>query len=214
LVSVRVDAQRRIYSLEPDGLREVERLGLHERHNAICVAPSFSQLPWYADHPTDDKVRQESHFIRAVLPEVDKILDLQVDSADRYLLGFSKSGWGAWSLLLRNPTLFKRAAAWDAPMNMERYGKFGSAPIFGTQENFLNYHVPTLLEQKAAELRKTNRLVLTGYDGFRKHHEAVHAIITKQRIQCDYRDGPRRKHRWDSDWLPEAFELLLRGSAK
>ena len=37
----------------------------------------------------------------------------------RALLGFSKSGWGAWTLLLRHPDMFGRAAAWDAPMTME-----------------------------------------------------------------------------------------------
>ena len=31
------------------------------------------------------------------------------------LLGFSKSGWGSFSLLLRNEKVFTRAALWDAP---------------------------------------------------------------------------------------------------
>lgn len=192
-----------------NGLREIEKLNLHNKHNVVCVAPTFSQLPWYADHPTDPKVRQESHLIRAVLPFVDKQLKLANNQPRRFLLGFSKSGWGAWSLLLRNPKLFERAAAWDAPLNMDRYGHFGSGPIFGTQENFLKYHVPGLIRQQAGELRKSNRLVLTGYGGFREHHEAINREMTKLKIRYEYRDGPRRKHHWDSGWLPEAFELLL-----
>ena len=36
-----------------DGLLEVKKLGLHNKYQAIFVAPTFSHLPWYADHPTN-----------------------------------------------------------------------------------------------------------------------------------------------------------------
>src|SRR4051812_32963231 len=42
-----------------DGLSEVQRHQLHNQHEAIFVAPSFANLPWYADHPTDPRIRQE-----------------------------------------------------------------------------------------------------------------------------------------------------------
>ncbi len=32
-----------------DGLREVKKLGLHERYGRICVQPTVSRLPLYAD---------------------------------------------------------------------------------------------------------------------------------------------------------------------
>ena len=192
-----------------DGLDEVEKLGLHNKHRVICIAPTFSQLPWFADHPTDPQVRQESHLLKVVLPFIDERYTSKSETSSRYLFGFSKSGWGAWSLLLRNPELFARAAAWDAPMEMKR-PQYGSQPIFGTQDNFLKYRVPNLLEQRTKELSSENRLVLTGYAGnFRKDHQAVHKMMEARGIQHDYRDGPQRKHRWDSDWLSEAFELLL-----
>ena len=47
-----------------DGLIEVRKLDLHNKHEAIFVAPTFSHLPWYADHPTDPEIRQET-----LLPE-------------------------------------------------------------------------------------------------------------------------------------------------
>ena len=47
-----------------DGLLEVRRHDLHNKFQAIFVAPTFSHLPWYADHPTDPEIRQET-----LLPE-------------------------------------------------------------------------------------------------------------------------------------------------
>jgi hypothetical protein len=56
------------------------------------------------------------------------------------LLGFSKSGWGAlFSLLLRHPDVFGKAAAWDAPLVMDSPGRHGNGDIFGTPENFEKY---------------------------------------------------------------------------
>ena len=128
-----------------DGLAEVKRLDLHNKHGLICVAPTFAHLPWYADHPTDKTIRQESYFVKVVVPFIDRTYQLDekrrmdassvriqahadgrgvhptpVNKESRWLLGFSKSGWGAWSLLARNPDLFGRAAAWDAPLDMPR----------------------------------------------------------------------------------------------
>src|SRR4051812_36973954 len=34
-----------------DGLKEVQSRNLHNEFTAVFVAPTFSQLPWYADHP-------------------------------------------------------------------------------------------------------------------------------------------------------------------
>lgn len=72
-----------------DGLLEIQKLGLHNKHRAIFVAPTFSALPWYADHPTDAKLRQETYFVKVVVPFIDKTYPHD----GRYLLGFSKSGW-------------------------------------------------------------------------------------------------------------------------
>ena len=124
-------------------------------------------------------------------------------------VGFSKSGWGAFSLLLRHPDLFGKAAAWDAPLMMEQPNRFGMGDIFGTQENFEKYQIAKLLEQQADKLQKGERLVLLGYGNFRDHHEKAHALMTKLKIDHRYQDGPARKHEWGSGWLPEAVECLL-----
>ena len=60
---------------------------------------------------------------------------------NRLLLGFSTSGYGAFSLFLRHPGLFAKAAAWDAPLGMTTHNRYGAAETYGTQENFNKYSV-------------------------------------------------------------------------
>lgn len=193
-----------------DGLREVERRGLPDALQAIFVAPTFSQLPWYADHPSNPQVRQETHLLKVVLPHVESRYPARTDRAGRLLLGFSKSGWGAFSLLLRHPDLFGKAAAWDAPLMMDAPGRFGSGAIFGTAENFEAYRVASLLDRRAPALRNHTRLILLGYGNFRNDHERAHALMETLNIPHVYRDGPKRDHVWESGWVPEAASLLLR----
>ncbi len=191
-----------------NGLREVQRHDLHNKHELICVAPTFSHLPWYADHPTDKTIRQESYLLKDVLPLIERTYPTVKGREGRLLVGFSKSGCGAWSLLLRHPDVFSRAAAWDAPLMMDAPGKYGSGPIFGTAENFEKHHIESLLKSRGPTLGKNPRLVLTGYDAFREHHVTTHQLMSDLDIPHVYRDGPFRKHTWHSGWLAEAIQLL------
>lgn len=192
-----------------DGLVEVLRHGLHDKHGLICVSPTFSHLPWYADHPDDAEIRQETYLLKVVLPAVERTYPALAERRGRLLVGFSKSGWGAFSLLLRHPDVFARAAAWDAPLAMARPNRFGMGPIFGTQENFERYRITALLEQRAAELAaRPPRLAHFNYGNFRDQHEQVEALLGRLEIPHLYRDGPRRKHNWNSNWLPAAVEFL------
>jgi S-formylglutathione hydrolase FrmB len=192
-----------------DGLLEIKRNDLHNNRRAIFVAPTFSHLPWYADHPTDPGIRQETYLLEVVVPLIDRTYPVVAAAKGRYLLGFSKSGWGAWSLLLRHPEAFDKAAAWDAPLMMDRLGLYGSSGIFGTQKNFDRRRIETLLRDRADQLQGNPRLALAGYGNFREHHQRAHQLLLELKIPHIYRDGPARKHDWHSGWVAEAVELLL-----
>lgn len=196
-----------------DGLREVQRLGLHDKYGLICVMPTFARTPWYADHPTSEKIRQESYLLEEVLPLVERNYQVVKEREDRLLLGFSKSGWGAFSLLLRHPTVFGKAAAWDAPLDLNVPGKYGSGEIFGTRDNFQKYEITRLLKERAGRLGKDKRLILLGYGNFRSAHQAAHALMEQLRIEHEYRDGPSRRHDWRSGWEAEAVGFLVEPGA-
>lgn len=193
-----------------DGLLEAKRLALHNRFQAIFAAPTFTHLPWYADHPTDARIRQETYFVREIVPAVERLYPVATEARDRLLLGFSKSGWGAFSLLLRHSDTFGRAAAWDAPLTKDQPDQYGMEGIFASQENFEKYWITTLLERNANLLQQEPRLILTGYGNFRQHHAQAHDLMTRLGIRHEYRDGPPRAHDWHSGWVEEAVRLLLK----
>ena len=192
-----------------DGMLEVKKADLPDKYGLICVEPLFSELPWYADHPTNAKIRQESYVVKVVVPFIDQTYPTLAKAEGRLLVGFSKSGWGAFSLLLRHLELFGKAAAWDAPLMMDRPGKYGSGDIFATQVNFDKYRLSTLLEKQAAALHEPVRLINFGYGNFREEHQSAHMLMDQLKIAHDYRDGPKREHSWHSGWLPEAVQMLV-----
>ena len=203
-----------------DGLPEVRRLDLHNKHQLICVAPTFSALPWYADHPTDPALRQETYFVDVVTPAVYQLYPIEPSPEHCLLLGFSKSGYGAWSLLLRHPDLYGRAAAWDAPVDMDQPNRYGMQGVYGAQENFERYRLKTLLERRAdllkedANRNRAPRLALFGYGNFRDQHIAIHERLVALNIPHEYRDGPKREHVWESGWIAEAVEWLVSPSRR
>ena len=193
-----------------DPAAEVRRIDLANRYNLVVAIPTFSELPWYADHPTDKRLRQESYLLDDVLPLLDRHHGTQSSAGTTMVVGFSKSGWGSWSLLLRHPSIFARAAAWDAPLMQRKPDKYGMGPIFGNQGNFNRYLISDLVKRQAKLLRGHKRLVLTGYfQSFRAHHVAMHRLLTELEVPHTYRDGPKRDHHWESGWLDEAVGLLL-----
>jgi len=192
-----------------DGLREIARQDLANRWQALFVAPSFAQLPWYADHPTRPDVRQESHFVRGVVPWVERTYPAQTERAGRLLLGFSKSGWGAWSLLLRHAELFERAVAWDAPLLLDHPGPYGSGEIFGTAENFAKYELLPRLKRWDREQNEARRLILPGHANFRREHRELHRQLTDWRIPHQFIDTGPETHDWHSGWVEPAVRQLL-----
>lgn len=194
-----------------DGIRAARDADLPNRLQIICVMPTFSDLPWYCDHASDTKLKQESYFLDAVLPFVEKTYPVKPTPSGRLLIGFSKSGWGAFSLLLRHPDRFGRAAAWDAPLMSERPDRFGMGPIFGTEENFKLYRLTSLIQQPIPQPDSEPRLLHFGYGNFREEHRQFEQLLLAGGIPHVFHDGPRRDHTWESGWLPEAAQCLCRG---
>lgn len=191
-----------------NAMLEVQKADLHGRHNLICVYPTFSHLPWYCDHPTDSGLRQETYLLKTVVPFVDRTYPTVADASGRLLVGFSKSGWGAFSLLLRHPKTFGRAAVWDAPLMVAKPNQYGMGPIFGHQQNFEKYRISSLLKESASLLNGETRFALLGFGNFREHHQSAHSLMEGLGISHVYRDGPKREHCWGSGWLGEAISIL------
>lgn len=188
-----------------DPIRAARAAGLADPHGFVALFPTFSDLPWYCDHAAEPLLRQESYVLKVLVPLAARLYPH--DARRRALVGFSKSGYGAFTLLLRNPQTFAAAAAWDAPMMMAT-PLFGMDKIAGTAETFERYRIPRLLRERAEALRGAKRLALFGYGNFRRDTQEAHALLAQLGIPHDYADGPQRKHHWESGWLEPAAKAL------
>jgi len=191
------------------GIVEARRTNVHNRFGLFCVAPAFGDWPWYADHPTDPALQQERYLLEVVLPLVEARHPVLRQPGGRLLVGFSKSGWGAWSLVLRHPDVFGRAAAWDAPLMEQTPDRFNMASVFGTQANFERYRITDLLQRRADLLcAGPPRLVLAGHGNFAAHTEQMHRRLDALRIPHRYDNRTRRTHDWHSGWFAETVRYL------
>lgn len=186
-----------------DGLAEVHRLGLHERLGVAAVAPDFAQLPWYANHPDDPARQDERYLTEDLLPLLDHLVP---GAGRRLLLGFSKSGWGALSLLLRHPRLFTAACVWDAPLMQERPDRFQMEGAFVSQRNFERYRIASLLADRAAEFRgEQPRIHLLGAANFAGQMREAHLLMTALGVAHSHREADLEEHTWHSGWMADVL---------
>jgi len=194
-----------------DGLVTVKSLGVVQSSGAIFVAPSFSDTPWFADNATNPQLRQESYFRDVVVPFVESQYAVIAAPEGRLLLGFSKSGYGAFTLLLRNPDFFGRAYAWDAPLAMSSpNGAWDFPKILGTPANFENYRVIGLINRQAQYFQnQPPRLFMTGYHNYLADMQTADRALTAKLIPHVFQIGTNRAHVWNSGWVTEGINLLL-----
>jgi len=205
------------------GLLECFRdLDLQNRFDVILATMSFEKMPWYGDHPTDPRLRQESYIVSFVVPFVESHYSTLGNSTGRLLIGFSKSGWGAFSLILRHPDFFNCAAAWDSPFMMHEF-HFETEPIFGTLAHFARYLPDILVHEQRESFRDRPRFVLAGEDKFGPLFSAktggsatteMHELMKREGVAHIYRPDLHVKHGWDKAWIEPVFKELMSLAAK
>ncbi len=198
-----------------DGLIEAKKANLSNKYGIICVRPCFSSIPWYGDHATNPKIRHESYLLKLLVPLIDSLYPTQANAEGRWLLGFSKSGWGAFTLLMRNPDIFGYAAAWDVPFMLDgedsskNWGPMGLQVNFGTKEK-MQQSLPTKLAEKhSAWLSEKIRLVVGVGKFWESQSIGYHNYLNELKIPHVYRPDLVFKHRWDTGWFTPLVEDLI-----
>lgn len=216
------DTSRRIVYLLPstpelshrsgDGMDEVLRQNLHNRHQMVFVAPSYSDWPWMTDLPDQPMFQQLMFFLEEIVPFVDSLYP----SSPRLVIGYSKGGSAALQILLRHPELFTAAAAFDSPLMKTVPDQWEMPYFWPNPEHFEGFSIPHLLHGRGSNLGDCPRIALFGYGNFGKdapdwshdHLSEAHDLLGELGIPHVYRNDQPRAHRWDSGWLPEAIATL------
>ena len=199
-----------------DGLEELRALNVHNDYHAHIIAPSFKTVPWYADHDSDPERRYESFLVNDLVPWVQANLSV-TGQEEHWLIGFSKSGFGAVTLLFRNPTVFNAAVAWDFPADQADTSVWDMLDNYGTDTNFQNGYRLTdaWIAAHQGPFQTARRLWLSyddatyfGYPTFLDEVSAFAARLQAQGVQFMRTGGATRPHSWASGWLSEAVTGL------
>jgi enterochelin esterase-like enzyme len=192
-------------------------------YDVIVVTMTFEKQPWFGDHATDPAVRQASYMKEYVVPFVEEKFSTLGTPAGRLLLGFSKSGWGAISLILHDPDYWGFAASWDAPLMFDRM-HYGMKDVYGSQEQLDRWRPDLLAQRNAAAFKDRTRLVIAGEDlwgtlvpspGGGTHTTDFHELLDRQGIRHAYLPELRCKHRWAEEWIhPVVKELMNLGATE
>jgi S-formylglutathione hydrolase FrmB len=192
---------------------EAQKNSLQNRFGAIFVAPAYDTVPWFGDNPLRPEIRQNSYITDVVVPFVDKEFSTQAEKG-RYLIGFSKSGLGAWSLFLMHLDQFTGVAIFDSYQGQptqQQWNTWGFADTYGTRENFDLYDPLILLEKQRAALQKDpcRITILGGGPGARVGVDLYRAKLADMKIPYVYIQGADMPHTWTSGWLPMAAAAML-----
>jgi S-formylglutathione hydrolase FrmB len=197
------------------GMAEAKKADIANKYGVICVCPTFNKAaPWYGNHATNPALRQEDYMVRALVPFIDAHFPTRADKEGRWLIGFSKSAWGAYTLLFRHPEIFGYAAGWDAPFmidgSAEDWGPMGLSANFGTKDAMLKNLPTKLAAENASWLKLRPRLVLGLGIFWAGQTKAIHAHLETLGIPHVYRPDVAFPHRWDTGWFPPLVEELAR----
>ena len=132
------------------------------------------------------------------------------------LFGRIRSRGGSDVLAAAASGYFGRAAGWDIGIRVD------SGPIeesdraeriareWGTVENFDKYRISSLIRSRGRELGGEARLFYYNVEGTRGPGGAViHQLLVESGVPHRYLYEPKREHRWNSGWLPEAIQFLV-----
>lgn len=200
---------RDITFLFGDGFNEFARHDLHNQYGVVMVAPTFTDIPWYGNHVSNPRVQQERYMMEDIVPLVDSLYPRA--RAKRLLLGFSKSGLGAFTLLMRNMPVFHAAAAWDAPLMLNQFvGGLQMDEVYATEENFRrNFSLRAVLDRSAAQLRDGGtRLALLGHSVYGGDTRDANELLRSYSVPRYFDNETPLPHTWDSGWLPPAMSYL------
>jgi hypothetical protein len=118
-----------------------------------------------------------------------------------FLLGFSKSGWGAMNLLLQHPQGIDGMLIWDAPLSTDWNEKWGMRESFGDKEHFTaHYMLPEILKTHYSNA-KDKKIVIAGYDLFENESRAFVRLLREYDIPVIHDSTMSYQHRWNREWI-------------
>jgi hypothetical protein len=198
-----------------DGLGAVKATGAHNTYDCILVRTKFSgsiaATPWYGNRGND--THQHNKHMACLRLFMQEKFNTSTSREYHRALGFSKSGWGAMSLMLRDQ-LFGYLAAWDVPWTLTYGGTdYGQAAYFGSQAQYQLFNPQDIFDSYLPSVNDKARIVLAGSATFDADTVNMEAFLNTRSIPHTYvrnvLGGGGADHNWGTGWLPSVLAALF-----
>lgn len=146
-------------------------------------------------------------YNRAVRAEaIDQIRSWRV--APLVLIGFSKSGLGAWNIARAIPERVAATIIFDGPVARQVLPPWGAAPFYADDAAWQrDLPLNTLAEFQAA-VPAPHRLVLISGRSFHQEMETLSLALGSAAVQHTFLPRPTMEHHWNAGWIEEGLNRL------
>lgn len=185
-----------------------------DRFNCLIVCPDGGRTTLYFNNPLDSSYRFESHFIRELIPYIDKSYPTAKDRRYRAVAGLSMGGFGALFMASHYPELFAAAGSMSGALMVDPIAKSIIArsgdKTVDTSCCQINWNRLKDFNTADTTLKETIALALEcGTDDYLlMANRAAHKRLTEMKIAHDYTERPGR-HNWDYWQNAIDFQILF-----
>ena len=185
-----------------------------DRFNCLIVCPDGGRTTLYFNNPLDSSYRFESHFIKELIPYIDKTYPTAKDRRYRAVAGLSMGGFGALFMASHYPELFAAAGSMSGalmvdPISKSIIARSGDKTV-DTSCCQINWNRLKEFNTADTTLKETIALALEcGIDDYLlMANRAAHKRLSEMKIAHDYTERPGR-HNWDYWQNAIDFQILF-----
>lgn len=162
----------------------------------LIYAIQYPALVWYNRRVRDEATAQIRSF--NVSPMV--------------LVGFSKSGLGAWNIARTIPDLICATIIFDSPVAREQVASWGTTPFYKDDASWqADLPLRTIGEFRAA-MPDTHKLVLISGPCFHDEMRRLSDELANVGLGHLFLSRPQLKHHWNSGWIEEGLNEIVEPS--
>jgi pimeloyl-ACP methyl ester carboxylesterase len=136
-----------------------------------------------------------------------------LDMTPVILVGFSKSGLGAWNIARTIPDLTSCTIIFDAPVARNELPPWGTGPFYATDGAWKEDLPIRSVKRFHVAMADTHSLILIAGHNFRDETWTLSQSLSEIGHRHVFLDYPGMKHHWNSGWIEEGLGKILEQSS-
>ena len=128
------------------------------------------------------------------------------------LVGFSKSGLGAWNIARSIPDLVSGTIIFDAPVARDALPSWGTAPFYEDDSSWQQDLPLRTIGDFYSDMPETHRLVLISGPSFHDEMCQLSGALSNIGLEHAFLSRSGLAHHWNSGWIEEGLNEMVEPS--